>query len=367
MRPILAALSLTLFAAPAAAETLATAAGPMTARAVVTGLEEPWAVDWLPDNTIVITERGGRIMAVRDGVATEVTGGPRAVVDGQGGLLDILVPRDFAQSGEVFLTYAKRQGLRGSGTAVYRARLDTHDMRLRGGRAIFEIAGGTFGGYHFGSRLAEAPDGTLFLTVGDRTQDDSAQDLATHNGKVLRIDRDGNAPADNPFAGTDGALPEIWSYGHRNPQGLAFDGDGRLWAVEHGAAGGDEVNLIEPGTNYGWPVISYGTQYSGAPIGEGTAKPGMAQPVHYWDPSMAPSGLAFYDGIVADWRGDAFVGSLKFDYIARLSGDPLAEVERIAGDATWRVRDVRQGPDGALWFLSVGNGALYRLAPAPES
>jgi glucose/arabinose dehydrogenase len=158
-------------------------------------------------------------------------------------------------------------------------------------------------------------------------------------------------------------LPEIWSWGHRNPQGAALDADGQLWVAEHGARGGDEVNRVDPGVNYGWPVISYGVNYDGSTIGEGTASEGMSQPVYYWDPSIAPSGMAFYNGDIADWSGDAFVGSLKFDYISRLSGTPLAEVERIESEETVRVRDVRQGPDGALWFLSVGNGALYRLIP----
>jgi glucose/arabinose dehydrogenase len=171
-------------------------------------------------------------------------------------------------------------------------------------------------------------------------------------------------PGDNPFVGTDGVRPEIWSWGHRNPQGAALDGDGQLWAVEHGARGGDEVNRIEKGANYGWPVIAYGRHYSGLTIGEGTQKPGMQQPAFYWDPSIAPSGMVIYSGkLWPEWAGDMFVGSLKFDYIARLDGAPLAEAEQIETDATERVRDVREGPDGAIWFLSVGQGALYRMTP----
>lgn len=348
----------------AAAEPIQTSAGPMTAEPMVEGLDTPWAFDFLPDGAILVTERDGRLLRIDGGTTTEVRGVPRVVTDAQGGLLDVMVPRDFAQSRELFFTYAKRQGFRGSGTAVYRARLSEDGTRLRDGKAIFEIARGTGGGYHFGSRLVEGPEGHLFVTVGDRGDGPKAQDLSMHNGSVLRITRDGAPVPGNPFLGTDDAQPEIWSYGHRNPQGAALDLSGQLWVAEHGAKGGDEVNRVDAGTNYGWPVISYGVNYNGSKIGQGTAKEGMAQPVFYWDPSIAPSGMAFYDGTVAEWSGDAFVGSLKFDYISRLSGDPLAEVEQIKGDETSRVRDLDTGPEGALWFLSVGNGALYRLVPA---
>ncbi len=349
------------FACAAQAGPIETNAGTLQAVSVVDGLETPWAFDFLPDGTILITERDGALIAVRDGQRWQVNGLPRVYSDGQGGLLDILVPDDFATNREIFLTYARKQGLFGAGTAVFRARLSDDGRSLKDGKTIFEMTRGSGGGVHFGSRLVEAPDGTLYVTVGDRGDGEKAQNLALHNGSVLRITRDGAAPANNPFVGTGGAQPQIWSYGHRNPQGAALDGSGQLWTVEHGARGGDEVNKITPGMNYGWPVISYGVNYNGSKIGEGTRKDGMTQPEHYWDPSIAPSGMTFYDGKVADWRGDAFVGSLKFNMISRLSGDPLREVERIEGPETQRVRDVAQGPDGALWFLSVYNGALYRL------
>ncbi|MDA7424268.1 PQQ-dependent sugar dehydrogenase [Thalassococcus lentus] len=341
-----------------------TMAGQMQAEAVVEDLFTPWAFGFLPDGTILITERDGELLSFKDGQRSEISGLPKILVDGQGGLLDVLVPRDFAQSRQLFFTYAKKQFLRGSGTAVYRATLSEDGTSLEDGETIFQIARGTGGGFHFGSRLVEAQDGTLYVTIGDRGNPDQAQDLEMHNGSVLRITKDGRAPDDNPFVGQRGALDEIWSYGHRNPQGAAMDAEGQIWVAEHGAKGGDEVNRIAKGANFGWPVISYGVNYDGSKIGEGTAKDGMEQPVHYWDPSIAPSGMTFYDGVVSDWAGNAFVGSLKFSYISRLSGDPLAEVERIESEETSRVRDVRQGPDGALWFLSVGNGALYRLAPA---
>ncbi|WP_167646268.1 PQQ-dependent sugar dehydrogenase [Mameliella alba] len=346
------------------ASPIQTEAGPMDILPVVEGLDIPWAFDFLPDGGILVTERSGRLLLIRDGGSEVIEGTPDVVDSGQGGLLDVMVPRDFETSRELFFTYARQQG-RGAGTAVFKARLSEDGTRLEDGKTIFEIAEGTRGGRHFGSRLVQAEDGYLFVTVGDRGDGPKAQDLSMHNGSVLRITRDGAPAPGNPFVDADGAQPEIWSYGHRNPQGAALDGTGQLWAVEHGARGGDEVNRIVAGTNYGWPVISYGVNYNGSTIGEGTQKEGMAQPVFYWDPSIAPSGMTFYDGSVSDWAGNAFIGSLKFNYISRLSGDPLAEVERIESDETLRVRDLDQGPDGALWFLSVGNGALYRIVPSP--
>ena len=344
-------------------ETIQTSAGKMEISAVVTGLDEPWGFGFLPDGKIVLTEREGRVLLVTPGAGVVVLRNPPQVIaDGQGGLLDVLVPRDFAQSRTLFFSHAKRQG-RGSGTAVTKAVLSADGASLSDHDTIFEIAPGSSGGRHFGSRLVEARDGTLFVTVGDRGSDDTAQDRSLHNGSILRITKTGAVPSDNPFVNTASVQPEIWTYGHRNPQGAALDRNGQLWITEHGARGGDEVNRIQKGANFGWPVISFGTHYSGRKIGEGTAKPGLEQPVTHWDPSIAPSGLSFYnDGPIRGWSGDMFAGSLKFDYIARLSGSPLREVEQIRGDSTQRVRDVRQGPDGALWFLSVGNGALYRMA-----
>ncbi|MEM8732374.1 MAG: PQQ-dependent sugar dehydrogenase, partial [Pseudomonadota bacterium] len=185
-----------------------------------------------------------------------------------------------------------------------------------------------------------------------------------HIGTIVRVNRDGSVPADNPFVGQTNARPEIWSYGHRNPQGAGFDAQGRLWTAEHGARGGDEVNLVQKGANYGWPVISYGVNYSGSKIGEGTAKPGMEQPQYYWDPSIAPSGLMVYSGkLWPQWRGDLFVGSLKFDYISRLDGRPVSEAERIEGETTGRVRDIVEAADGSIWFISVYDGAVYRMIP----
>jgi glucose/arabinose dehydrogenase len=216
--------------------------------------------------------------------------------------------------------------------------------------------------------VAEGPDGFLYVSVGDRGDRPSAQDVANENGAIVRLTRDGAVPEGNPLVGRDGARGGIWSWGHRNPQGMAFDAAGRLWAIEHGARGGDEVNLIRKGRNYGWPVISYGRHYSGLPIGEGTAKAGMEQPAHYWDPSIAPSGAAFVGaGMFKAWEGDMLTGSLNSDFLSRLEvdGTDMREVERIATPETRRVRDVAVGPDGAVWFLSEGNGALYRMTSAP--
>lgn len=328
------------------------------------GFETPWSVGFLPDGGFLVTEREGRLWHVtRDGQRRQITGLPEIREIGQGGLLDVLVPRDFAQSREIIFSYAKPQD-RGEGTAMATARLSDDRTRLEDLRLLFEMAPGSSGAQHFGGRLVEGRDGTIFLTTGDRGDDESAQDLMRHNGKVIRVNRDGSVPADNPFVGRSDALPEIWSWGHRNPQGAALDAEGQLWLAEHGARGGDEVNLVQRGANYGWPVISYGRHYSGGKIGEGTAKSGMEQPRMFWDPSMAPSGMAIYTGdLWPDWKGQMFVGSLKFDYIARVGGRDLTEVDQIKGRETERVRDIRQAPDGSLWFISEGRGTVYRMAP----
>lgn len=358
-----AILVLSVFAGPASADTLQTSAGTVQVTPVVTGLDAPWAIGLVPGGSILVTERDGELLFVSEGKAKRVAGVPKVAANGQGGLLDITVSRDFAQTREVFLTFSKPQS-GGAGTAVAVARLSENGNRLDNVRVIFEAVPGGSTGRHFGSRVVEAQDGTLFVTIGDRGDRPTAQDRSNHMGTVIRINRDGTVPADNPFVGQDGIRPEIWSFGHRNPQGAGLDLSGRLWISEHGAQGGDEVNLIRPGRNYGWPVISYGVHYSGQKIGEGTSKPGMEQPEHYWDPSIAPSGLLVYSGkLWPEWRGDIFVGSLKFDYISRLEGSPLREVEQIKGPETERVRDIVEADDGSIWFISVGQGAIYRMTP----
>ncbi|MEM9974806.1 MAG: PQQ-dependent sugar dehydrogenase [Pseudomonadota bacterium] len=349
---------------PAAA--LQSSAGSLNVQAMVTGLDEPWGIAFLPGGGYLITERSGRLLHFgADGSQRSVGGVPDVRDDGQGGLLDVMVPRDFAESREVFLSFAMPQG-RGEGTALAVGRLSADSGQLESVRVIFEMERGTNGGQHFGSRIVEAPDGTLFLTIGDRGDWNTSQNLGIEAGSIVRVNRDGSVPSDNPFVGTSGAQAEIWSYGHRNPQGAALDADGTLWINEHGARGGDEVNRIARGANYGWPVISYGVNYNGTKIGEGTAKEGMEQPAFYWDPSIAPSGMAIYSGrLWPEWEGDFFVGSLKFGLISRLerNGNSVQEVERIEGDETARVRDIVEAPDGALWILSVGQGAAYRITP----
>jgi glucose/arabinose dehydrogenase len=356
-------LILAFLTLPAAALALETTGGEVTIAAVATDLDAPWAVAPLPDGTLLITERNGRLLLIDGARKTRVAGVPQVAASGQGGLLDITLARDFTQTRTLFLTYSKPQPA-GSGTALAAAELSADGRRLENLRDLFVSAPGGTTGRHFGSRVVEARDGTLFVTIGDRGDRPSAQDKSLHNGSVVRINRDGTVPGDNPFVGQPGIQPEIWSYGHRNPQGAGLDADGTLWTAEHGARGGDEVNQIEKGANFGWPVISYGVHYSGGTIGDGTTKPGMAQPAHFWDPSIAPSGLMIYQGgMFPDWRGDMFVGSLKFDYIARLDidGNGAREIEQIAGAETRRVRDIVEDSDGSILFISVGNGTVYRM------
>jgi len=344
-----------------------TSAGPLVVEMVADGLDEPWGIDFLPDGSFLVTERGGalKLFTAPGAAAVPVSGLPAVEVDGQGGLLDILIPRDFATSREVWLTYAEPRAA-GAVTAVGRGILSLDATALEGFGTVFSIPEGSSGGRHFGARLVEALDGTIFLTVGDRgtgPRGMAAQDPMRGEGKVIHLTRDGQ-----PATILPGALPGVYSWGHRNAQGATLDLDGGLWIVEHGARGGDELNAPEPGLNYGWPVITYGENYNGRAIGEGTTKDGMEQPVHYWDPSIAPSGLLVYSGrLIPEWRGDIFFGSLNSDYLGRLDPDSpvgkgLAE-ERISSDETLRVRDVVEAPDGSIWFLSVLNGAAYRLTP----
>lgn len=357
-------LAAVLLTAAASAQTLDSSAGPLRVDRVVSGLDTPWALGFLPGGGLLITERDGRLLHVADGRAQTVAGVPRVAAVGQGGLLDVLVPRDFATTREVYLSFARPQD-GGAGTALARGVLAEDGTALDDVQVIFDMAPGSSGGRHFGSRMVEGRDGMIYLTTGDRGDRPSAQDRSRHEGSVIRLNRDGSVPADNPFTGRDDVQPEIWSYGHRNPQGATLDADGQLWLVEHGARGGDEVNRIEKGANYGWPVISFGRHYSGARIGEGTAREGMEQPAHYWDPSIAPSGLMIYSGALwPEWRGDMFTGSLNSGLISRVDGDTLDEAERIEGPETDRVRDIREGPDGAIWFISENNGAIFRVTPA---
>jgi len=334
---------------------------------VVRGLEHPWGLAFLPEGGMLVTERPGRLrLAGSDGRLSEpLAGVPAVQAGGQGGLLDVALSPGFANDRLVYLSFAE-PGPGGAGTAVARGRLG--ERGLEGTEVVWRQQPKVSGTFHWGSRLVFRGDGTLFVTVGDRlTHRDAAQDLGVTLGKVLRINPDGSAPRDNPFVGRDGVRPEIWSYGHRNVQAAALDARGELWTVEHGARGGDELNNPQPGRNYGWPVITYGVDYSGARIGVGTARPGMEQPVYYWDPVIAPSGALFYTGErFPQWRGDLFVGSLQPGGLVRLrlaSGRVTAE-ERYQLEPNERIRDVRQGPDGLVYLLTDSpRGRVVRLEP----
>ncbi len=336
---------------------------------ITRGLEHPWGLAFLPDGAVLVTERPGRLRLIREGVLDPVpiAGVPEVAASGQGGLLDVVLHPEFTRTRLVYLSYAGK-GRGGAGTEVARARLT--DGRLEGLETIFAVEPKSRGGRHFGSRLAFDAEGHLYITTGERGDSERAQDLADAAGSVVRLTAEGGVPDDNPFLGRADARPEIFSYGHRNPQGLArHPVSGRIWAIEHGPRGGDEVNVIRAGANYGWPVITYGVSYIGVPIGEGTAKPGMAQPATYWVPSISPSGMAFYTGeAFPAWRGNLFVGALSGEVLVRLEldGERVVHEERLLQALGARIRDVRQGPDGRLYLLTdESDGALLRLDPAP--
>ncbi|MCG6121382.1 MAG: PQQ-dependent sugar dehydrogenase [Microvirga sp.] len=367
----LALAALVAGAAPAAADVFQTESGPVNVETLASGLEHPWGLAFLPDGAMLVTERAGRLRVVTpDGALSQpISGTPAVAASGQGGLLDVALDPDFADNGLIYLAFAEaRDG--GAALAVARGRLDAEGLALRDAEMIFRQEPAVAGGRHFGGRLAFAPDGALFVTAGDRgDRSDDAQEPANHIGAVMRIDPDGSVPAGNPGESREGWAAEIWSIGHRNIQGAAINpATGELWTVEHGARGGDEINIPEAGLNYGWPVISFGRHYSGGAIGEGTSRPDMEQPVYYWDPSIAPSGLTFYEGdAFPEWRGDVFVGALAGQHLARLSVDGSAIVgeERLLADLGERIRDVRTGPDGLIYLLTDNpDGRILRLSPA---
>ncbi|MQA91955.1 MAG: PQQ-dependent sugar dehydrogenase [Gemmatimonas sp.] len=344
---------------------------------VAEGLEHPWSAAFLPNGDILVTERPGRLRLIQDGqVQPEPIGGvPDVFANGQGGLLDVVLHPDFAENQLVYLSFSK-PSRGGAVTGVIRGRFD--GTSLTDVEDIFEGDNFSDGGNHFGSRLVFDQEGYLFITVGDRAapprlgtgEGHPAQLLSTHAGTVVRLHDDGRVPSDNPFVGSDGSQPEIWSYGHRSLQGLALDpATGRLWESEHGPQGGDELNLIEPSRNYGWPIVGYGVNYGGAVIHDGSEREGMEQPVHYWVPSIATSGLAIYDGdAFPAWRGNAFLGALRGELLSRVvieAGGSIHE-ERLLTDFGERIRDVRNGPDGFLYLLTDNpQGRLLRIEPTP--
>ena len=378
------ALAATL-AVPAFAldETFATEKVKIRVETVAQGLDHPWGIAFLPDGNFLVTERPGflRIVTPEGKIGNAIYGVPQVDARGQGGLLDVALDPDFAENRLVYLSYAEKgeapENKSKNGTAVARGHLtESLSPQLQDVEVIFRQQPKLPSTLHFGSRLVFDREGHLFITMGERSKKEfrgQAQDLSSHLGKIVRIWPDGTVPDDNPFADPDnaaGALPEIWSWGHRNVQGAALHPEtGRLWENEHGPRGGDEVNILEPGKNYGWPVVTYGTEYSGLPVGSGeSAAPGMEQPVHYWVPSIGPSGMAFYTGdAIPEWKGDLFVGGLARPGLYRLSldGETVTHEEPLLKDLGLRIRDVAQGPDGTLYLLTdEEDGQILRIVKA---
>ena len=354
---------------------------------VASGLENPWGLAFLPGGRFLVTERPGRLRAISaDGrLGPPMAGLPQIAAGGQGGLLDLITDSDFVRNRTVFFCFSEPgPGGRGNSTALARASLSPDETRLENLKIIFSQKPKVASSAHFGCRIVEsragaggAADGKLFLTLGERfSRKEDAQALDNHHGKIVRIHKDGSVPQDNPFVGKAGALPEIWSYGHRNAQGATLAPDGTFWMHEHGPQGGDEINLPKAGANYGWPVITYGENYGGGKIGEGiTEKAGMQQPLHFWVPSIAPSGMAFLtsERYGKAWQGNLFVGSLKFGYLDRIelsapfttpSTGKVVRESKLLTELGERIRDVRQGPDGLLYVLTDSSkGKLIRLLP----
>ena len=340
---------------------------------LATGLDHPWAVEPLDNDTFLVTERSGRLRIVRDGkLSKPVKGVPKLYADVQGGLLDVAVSPDFAKDHMLFFT-ATQPFNHGIGVIVFRAKLAGGGAWLADAKTIFHSSAPGIVDHNFGARIAVARDGSLFVTIGDQAREALAQDLHDHRGAVVHINRDGSIPQNNPYRDGATALPEIWSKGHRNPQGIAFDSkDGRLYTVEHGPKGGDELNMPEAGKNYGWPVISYGVEYDGSKVGVGHAAPGMEQPVHYWDPSIAPSSLIIYRGAMfPEWDGDVLVTALKFELLTRLERDVSGKVvseERMLEGSYGRLRDIKEAPDGSLLIVTdEDDGRLLRISRAPAT
>jgi glucose/arabinose dehydrogenase len=351
----------------------ASSAGQLDVQTVASGLVNPWSLAFLPDGRMLVTERPGRMRLVtaEGQLSPPLKGVPEVFASGQGGLLDVVIDKSYPQNKTIYFCFAERTG-GGGRTAVARAKLNDGNGRLDDVRIIFRQEGPLSSGNHYGCRIVQASDDNLFVTLGEHANyRDEAQNLGNHLGKLIRIAPDGSVPTDNPFVGRANAKPEIWSYGHRNEQGLAINpASGDLWEIEHGPRGGDEVNIISKAKNYGWPVIGYGIDYSGARIHGSTAKDGMEQPIKYWVPSIAPSGMAFYTAkLFPKWAGSLFTGALAGKMLVRLSlnGNTVTGEERLLQNLNERIRDVRQGPDGALWLLTDNSaGRILRVSPAAK-
>ena len=351
----------------------ASSAGQLEVQTAASGLVHPWSLAFLPDGRMLVTERPGRmrIVTAEGQLSSPLKGVPEVWASGQGGLLDVIIDKSYAQNNTIYFCFAERTA-GGGRTAVARAKLNDANGRLDDVKIIFRQEGPLSSGNHYGCRIVQANDGNLFVTLGEHfNYRNEAQNLGNHLGKLIRIAPDGSVPSDNPFAGRGDAKPEIWSYGHRNEQGLAINpASGDLWEIEHGPRGGDEVNIIGKGKNYGWPVIGYGIDYSGAKIHESTAKDDMEQPIKYWVPSIAPSGMAFYTAnLFPKWTGSLFTGALAGRMLVRLSlnGNTVTGEERLLQNLNERIRDVRQGPDGALWLLTDNSaGRILRVSPAAK-
>ena len=349
-----------------------TTQGTLTNNVIASGLENPWGLALLPDNNWLVTEKPGRlrIVSATGEVGAPIAGVPAVDAKGQGGLLDVILSPSFEQDRLIYFSYAQpREG--GNGTAVSRARLSDDGTRLENLQTIFQVAQTYDGDKHYGSSLVFGPDGKLYITIGERSDKPKrpdAQNLGTHHGKVVRINADGSVPQDNPFVGRDGALPQNYTYGHRNPQGIAIQpGTGAVWTIEHGTRGGDELNLIKPGNNYGWPVAAYGIEYSGQAIpGATTTVEGTVQPVYYWDPVIAPGGMTFYQGqMFPEWNGNALIAGLGGKHLVRLviENDKVVGEQRLLLGLGERIRDVAVARDGAVWVITdEEDGKLVRLA-----
>ena len=359
------------YCTPTVSQTETSAEAPMS-ETVVKGLSMPWSMAFLPDGRMLVTERAGKLRIIKDGVVDpqEISGVPKVYFRGQGGLLDVVLHPNYKSNGWIYLSYSspKAEGEMGddggANTALMRAKLEGHT--LTNIEQLYKASPNVRGGVHFGGKILFDKKGYVFLSLGERGQKDNSQLLSKAQGKMVRLHEDGKIPTDNPFVNTKDALPEIWSYGHRNPQGLVMHPtNATIWAHEHGPQGGDELNIVEKGKNYGWPVITFGINYDNSIITDKTAAPGMEQPIIYWKPSIAPSGMTFIDNPkFKDWNGNLLVGSLKFLNLERLViKDNKVVKKEVVFEKIGRVRDLKQGPDGNIYVVIESSGSIVKISP----